>query len=168
MNESPVRIDEIHARAKPIERIDECRDFRRLELEHSADQHGAPDMRSDQPHMPTRLIVDEAVSPAAEHSEDGRADRCPVDHRTQEIDQSLRLGPLTIQVGLGEFCERHQVGGRNRHFEVAEKVPLRGRIDLLKEGNRQRPLESDARAGLDAVQGTDVLAEQPAPLPPTK
>ena len=29
VNETPVRIDEIHARTEPIERIDEGRDFRR-------------------------------------------------------------------------------------------------------------------------------------------
>ena len=38
VNETPARIDQIHARAEPIERIDECRDFRGLELEHPADQ----------------------------------------------------------------------------------------------------------------------------------
>ena len=29
VNEAPFRIDEIHARAEPIEGIDKCRDFRR-------------------------------------------------------------------------------------------------------------------------------------------
>ena len=160
VNETPGRIDQIHAGTKPIERIDEGRDFRRLELEHSADQHGAPDMRRDQPHLPARLVVDEAVSLVAEHSEDGRADRRPVDDRAQEIDEALGLGPLTIQFALGEFAERHQVGGRNRLFEVAEKVPLGGRIDLLKESNRQRPLESEAVRDRDVVDA-DVLAEKP-------
>ncbi len=71
VNQTSGRIDEIHARTKPVERIDESRDFRGLELEHSADQHGAPDMRSDQPHLPTCLVIDHAVSLVAEHSEDG-------------------------------------------------------------------------------------------------
>ena len=86
----------------------------------------------------------------------------PVDNRAEEIDQALRLGPLTIQFGLGEFAERHQVGGRNRLFEVAEKVPLCGRIDLLKEGDRQRRLESERGAGSTACWDADILAEKPA------
>ena len=68
MNQAPGRIDQIHAGTEPIERIDEGRDFRRLELEHSADQYGAPDMRRDQPHLPARLVVDDAVPLVAEDS----------------------------------------------------------------------------------------------------
>ena len=85
----------------------------------------------------------------------------PVDDRAQEIDQALGLGPLTIQFALGEFAERHQVGGRNRLFEVAEKVPLCGRIDLLKESNRQRRLESNAVRDR-RVRNADILAEKSA------
>ena len=116
-------------------------------------------MRRDQTHLPTRVVVDDAVSLVAEHSEYGRADRRPVDDRAQEIDKTLGLGPLTIQFGLGEFSERHQVGGRNRLFEVAEKVPLCGRIDLSKERNRQRRLKSK-RCGIAACGSTDILAEK--------
>ena len=79
MNQAPVRVDEIHARAQPIEGIDECRDFAGLELEHSADQDGTPDVRSDQSHLPARPLIDKAVSLVAEHAEYGRADRRPVD-----------------------------------------------------------------------------------------
>ena len=96
VDEAPARIDEKHARSQPIERIDERRDFRRLELEHSANQHGTPDVRRDQTHLPARAVIDDAVSLVAEDSEDGRADRRPVDNGAQEIDDSLGLGPLTI------------------------------------------------------------------------
>ena len=119
----PVRVDEKHRRGKPIERINERRDFRRLELEHSANQHGSPDVRRNQTHLPTRLVIDDTVSLVAEDSEDGRADRSPVDDRTQEIDQSLGFGPLTIQFGLAEFAERDQVGGRNRRSRSPRKCP---------------------------------------------
>jgi hypothetical protein len=161
MNQTPGRIDQIHAGTEPIERIDEVRDFRRLELEHSANQHGSPDMRRDQPHLPARLVVDDAVPFVAEDSENGGADGRPVDDRAQEIDQALGLGPLTIQFALGEFADRHQVGGRNRLFKVAEKVPLCGRIDLLKESNRQRRLESNAVRDR-RVRNADILAEKSA------
>ena len=72
VKEAPFRVDEIHARAEPIEGIDECRDFAGLELEHSADQDGTPDVRRDQSHLPARPVIDEAVSLVAEHAEYGR------------------------------------------------------------------------------------------------
>ena len=96
VDETRARIDEKHARSQPVERIDERRDLRRLELEHSANQHGTSDVRRNQTHLPTRAIIDDAVSLVAEDSEDGRADRRPVDDGTQEIDDSLGFGPLTI------------------------------------------------------------------------
>jgi hypothetical protein len=93
-------------------------------------------MRRDQPHLPAGVVVDEAVSLVPEHPEYRYADRRPVDHGAQEIDQALGFGPLTIQLTLGEFIDRHQVGGGNRLFKVAEKVALCGRVDLLKQSNR--------------------------------
>ncbi len=66
---------------------------------------------------------------------------------------------MSIKVGLSIVCERHQVGGGNRHFEVAEKVPFCGRIDLSKEGNGQRPLEANA-VRYRGVRHSDVLAEK--------
>jgi hypothetical protein len=96
VNEAPFRVDEIHPRAQPIECIYKCRDFRSLELKHPANQHGASDMRSDQPHLPARPVIDNAVSLVAEHSEYGRADCSPVENCAYEIDEPLRLRPLTI------------------------------------------------------------------------
>jgi hypothetical protein len=96
VNEAPFRVDEIHARAEPIEGIDKCRDFADLELEHSANQDGTPDVRSDQSHLPARAVIDETVSLVAEHAEYGRTDRGPVENGAYEIDEALRLRPLTI------------------------------------------------------------------------
>ncbi|MEP6836594.1 MAG: hypothetical protein ABJA75_00965 [Bradyrhizobium sp.] len=161
MNETSTGIDQVHARTKPIERVDEGRDFGSLELEHPADQDGTPDMRRDQPHLPARMVVDGAVALVAEDSEYGRADRGPVDDRADEVDEALRFGPLAIQFTLGEFCERHQIGGGNRLFEVAEKMPFRGWIDLSKKLGRQRHLKSGAM-GYRGVMCADILAEKPA------
>ena len=97
-----------------------------LELEHPADQHRTPDVRSDQSHLPARPVIDDAVSLVAEHAEDGDADGRPFDDRAEEIDKAVRLRPLAIQFGLGQFPERDQIGGCDRLFEVAEKVPLCG------------------------------------------
>jgi|SRR5215470_16933410 len=80
VNEAPFCVDEIHARAEPIDCIDKCRDLRSLELKHSANQHGASDVRNDQPHLPARPVIDNAVSLVAEHSEYGRTDCTPVDN----------------------------------------------------------------------------------------
>ena len=124
MNEARFRVDQIHSRAESIERIDEGCELCRLELEHPADQHRTPDVRSDQPHLPARPVIDDAVSFVAEHSEDGDADRRALDHRGKEIDIAERLRPLTIQFGLGQFPERDQIGGCDRLFKVAKEVPL--------------------------------------------
>ena len=75
-------------------------DFGRLELEHPADQHRTPDVRSDQPHLPARPVIDAPVPFVAEHAEYGDADGRPVDNRAKEIDMAQRLRPLTIQFGL--------------------------------------------------------------------
>ena len=99
VNEAPFRVDEIHARAEPIEGIDEGRHFAGLELEHPADQDGPPDVRSDQSHLPARPVIDKAVSLVTEHAEYGRADGRPVENGAYEIDQALRLRPFAIQVG---------------------------------------------------------------------
>src|SRR5512138_187481 len=94
VNQAPVRINQIHAGAEPIERVDEGCDLRRLELEHPADQYRAPDMRRDQPHLPARLVVDDPDSLVPEHAEYRRTDRRSLDDGTEEIGQALRLGPL--------------------------------------------------------------------------
>jgi hypothetical protein len=145
----------------PIEGIDECRHFPGLELEHPANQDGTPDVRSDQSHLPARPLIDKAVSLVAEHAEYGRADRRPVENRADEIDQALRLRPLTIQFGLAEFSKRDQVGGRNRLLDVSEKVRLCGWIDRFEQGDRQ-PLESELMLA-DGVAGTDILVDERGP-----
>src|SRR5262245_8224483 len=96
VNEAPFRVDEIHSCAEPIEGIYKCRHFRSLELKHPANQDGTSDVRSDQPHLPARPIIDNAVSLVAEHSEYGRADCSPVENSAYEIDEALRLRPFTI------------------------------------------------------------------------
>jgi hypothetical protein len=159
MNEPPFRVDEIHARAEPIERIYKCRDFRSLEFKHSADQHRTSDVRSDQPHLPARPVIDKAVSLVAEHPEYGRADCRPIEDGAYEIDEALRLRPLAIEFGLGKFFERYQVGGRNRLFDVAEKVRLCRRINRFKQSNRQ-PLKSEI-IGNSCVACADILVEKP-------
>jgi hypothetical protein len=163
VNEAPVRIDEIHARAESVEGIDECRDFAGLELEHPADQDGTPDVRSDQSHLPARPLIDKAVPLVAEHAEYRRAERRPVENRADEVDQALRLRPLTIQFGLAEFAKRDQVGGRNRLLDVSEKMRLCGGIDRFEQGDRQ-PLESELMLG-NGVVGTDILVDERSPGP---
>ena len=96
VNETSTGIDEEHARAEPIERVNECRDFGGLELEHPADHDGTPDVRRDQPHLLARTIVHDAISLVAKDSEYGRTDRGPLNDRAQEIDKTLRLGPLKV------------------------------------------------------------------------
>ena len=81
VDEPSFGIDEIHARAEPIERIGERRGFRSFELKHSSDQHGTSEMRSDQTHVPPRLLVDDAVALMAEHSEYRSAYCSPVDEQ---------------------------------------------------------------------------------------
>ena len=142
------------------------RDFAGLELEHPVDQDGTPDVRRDQSHLPARPVVDQAVSLVAEHAEDGRADRRPVENSADEIDQALRPRPLTIQFGLAQFANRDQVGGRNRLLDVAEKVRLCGRINRFEQGDRQ-PLETELMLG-DGVAAPTSLQISAAPVPPTK
>ena len=159
MNEAPFRVDEIHARAESIECIYECRDFRGLELKHPANQDGTPDVRSDQPHLPARPVIDNAVSLVAEHSEYGRADCSPVENGAYEIDEALRLRPLTIYFGLGEFFKRYQIGDRNRLLDVSEKERLCGWINRFKQSDR-RPLKSEIMWH-SGVAGANILANKP-------
>ena len=161
MNEASVRVDQIHARAEPIEGIDEGRDFAGLELEHPADQDGAADVRRDQSHLPARPLIDQAVSLVAEHAEDGRADGRPVENRADEIDEALGPRPLAVQFGLPEFPKGISSRGRNRLLDVAEKVRLGGRIDRLEQRDRQ-PLESELMLA-DGVVGPDILVDERGP-----
>ena len=161
MDEPSFGIDEIHARAEPIERIGERRGFRSFELKHSSDQHGTSEMRSDQAHVPPRLLVDDAVSLMAEHSEYRSAYCSPVDEHAHEIDNALRLGPFTIN-----SVSASSPKASNRWSQSA----VQGRREsaarrMHRSVERVRPatasgIQSDA--GIGGVRDADILAEKSA------
>ena len=107
--EAPFRGDEIHARAQPIEGIDEVATSPALNS-NILSIRTARHVRRDQSHLPARPVVDQAVSLVAEHAEDGRADGRPVENGADEVDEALGLGPLTIKFPPAEFANRDQVG----------------------------------------------------------
>src|SRR5882757_9243720 len=132
VDDTPARIDETQAGVKPIERIDECPGLRSPEIEHPGNHDRAANVRSDQPHAMTRFVIDEAVALMAEHPEHGHACCRSVEGGTDEVDQALRPSPFLIDCGSSEFIVRHQVGSRDRLFDLCEKVSHCGWIYLSK------------------------------------
>jgi hypothetical protein len=122
MNDTSVRIDEIQAGFEPIERIGECPGLRNAQIEHSGNQNRAANVRSDQAHAMTRFVIDEAVALMAEDPEHDHAGCRSVEHDTDEVDKPLRPSPFPIKSGRSEFIVRHQVGSRDRLFDLCEKV----------------------------------------------
>ncbi len=165
MNQAPGRIDQIHAGTEPIERIDESRDFRRLELEHScrsarrASICGAISLicrRAWSSTTPFRSWRKELRKMAG-------ADGRPVDDRAQEIDQALGLRPIDDTIRSRRV--RRTTSGRWSRSAVrvvAEKVPFsRPDRSRWKESNRQRRPKSNA-VRIDACATPDILAEKSA------
>jgi hypothetical protein len=75
MDHARARVDEEHAGAETVERIGECRHLDRLEIDHLADQHGAAQVRREQPQAPARVVVGNAIAFMAEDHEGGDAGR---------------------------------------------------------------------------------------------
>jgi hypothetical protein len=122
VNDTPVLIDEIQAGVEPIERIGECPGLRNLLIEQPGNDDRAANVRNDQAHAVTRFVIDEAVALMAEDPEHGDAGGRFVENRAHEVDEALRPGPFLIKCGLGELVVRHQIGGRDRLFDLGEKV----------------------------------------------
>ncbi len=122
MNDTPALIDEIQAGVKPIERIGECPGLRNLQIEQSGNDDRAANVRNDQPHAMTRFVIDEAVALVAEDPEHGNAGGRFVENGADEVDKALGPSPFLIKSGLGEFIVRHQIGSRDRLFDLGEKV----------------------------------------------
>src|SRR6267378_1731253 len=132
VNDTPALIDETQAGVKSIERIGECRGLRKLQIEYSGNKDRAANVRSDQPHVMTRFVIDEAVALVAEDPEHGHAGCRPVENGADEVDEALRPSPFPIESSRSEFIVRHQIGSRDRLFDLCEKVSHGGRIYLSK------------------------------------
>src|SRR5882724_3091412 len=132
MNDTPARIDQIQAGVKPIERISECRGLRNPQIEHSGNHDRAANVRNDHPHAMTRFVIDETVALMAEHPEYDHAGCRFVENGAHEVDKALRPSPFLIKSGRNQFIVRYQIGGRDRLFDLSEKVPHRCWIYLSK------------------------------------
>ena len=80
----------------------------------------------------TRFVIDEAVALVAEDPEHGHACCRPVENGADEVDEALGPSPFPIETGRSEFIVRHQIGSRDRLFDLGEKVSDGGRINLSK------------------------------------
>ena len=144
VNNTPALIDETQAGVKPIERIGECPGLRDPEIEHSGNQDRPANVRRDQPHAMTRFVVDEAIALMAEHPEQSHACCRSVENGAHEVDKALGMSPFPIERGRREFIVGHQVGSRDRLFDLSEKVSHCGGINWPKQCDRQRPDNSGA------------------------
>ena len=104
-----------------------CADLRSISLPTSTARRMCGTIRL---HAPARFVVDDAVAFAAEYPEQRRRGHRLVQHRGNEIDQALRLGPLLVELRFQKFVIGHQIRGRDRLPDIGEVMAGRGGIEL--------------------------------------
>ena len=123
-------VDEQHAVPDAVESIGKCRGFGGPQIYHPADQHRAANVRHDDPHASSHLVVDSTVPLMPEHTEHGGARRCLVERNIQYIDYALRFSPFSIGARFEKFVIVDDVRNRDRLFDFGEEVADRERIEL--------------------------------------
>jgi hypothetical protein len=130
VDDASSRIDNAHPRAEAIERLGEARGIRLPEIDKSADEHRAADMRNDEAHAPARFIVDKTVGFAAKHPEQRHAGRRFIEHRRYGIHQALRARPLLIKPRFQELLVRDEIRYCDQLLDLGEVLDGRGGIEF--------------------------------------
>ena len=130
MHHATVRVDQEHPGGEAVENLVQRGGLGLTEIDDPADQHGAPDMRRDEPHPLPRSGIDNAVIAVAKDAEHGHARRRPVEDAADEIDESLRLGPFPIEPRLEKLVIGNHVGRRHGFPDTGEELASVGGIEL--------------------------------------